>query len=202
MGNRRKLGMVLAASTALWSADRARSSRVSAPEERVFRAVNNLPDRLYLLVWPVMQMGSLAAVFVAATGTRRRVGVDEAVIVAAMGTAVWGGVKLIKPAIGRGRPIAHLADVEVRGRAQTGLGYPSGHAAVSLTLALVATRSSSLRRLAMLGSALTGASRLYVGAHLPLDVIGGAAVGWLVGSAAGSARPFRDDAATPNQSTA
>jgi membrane-associated phospholipid phosphatase len=38
--------------------------------------------------------------------------------------------------------------------------------------------------LALLGAAVTGASRMYVGAHLPLDIVGGAAVGWLVGTAA------------------
>lgn len=168
----------------VWSAWQAHRHDISSAEERVFRAVNEASDVLAPFVWPVMQLGSLPAVYVAATGRARRAGRDEAVAVAVVGTMVWGGVKLIKPFVGRGRPSDHLARVHVRGHAQTGLGYPSGHAAVSLTLALAATATTAERRLALLGAAVTGVSRMYVGAHLPLDIVGGAAVGWLVGTTA------------------
>jgi glycosyltransferase 2 family protein len=171
----------LAAGAVGWSARRAATGRVDPPEERVFRALNDAPDALYPFVWPVMQMGSLAAAFVAAEGVRRRRGLPDALVVAAVGTSVWGGIKLIKPSVGRGRPAAHLDEVHVRGQEQTGLGYPSGHAAVALTLALVAARSPGARAVALAGAAITGASRMYVGAHLPLDVIGGFGAGLLVG---------------------
>jgi undecaprenyl-diphosphatase len=171
----------IAAGAIAWSARRASSGRVDPPEERVFRAINDAPDALYPFAWPVMQMGSLASVFVAAELVRRQRGVPDGLAVAVIGTAVWGGVKLIKPSVGRGRPSAHLDGVHVRGQPQTGLGYPSGHAAVSLTLALVAARSPRARALALVGAAITGASRLYVGAHLPLDVAGGSGVGLLAG---------------------
>jgi len=164
-----------------WSARRAATGRVDVAEERVFRTFNVAPDGLYPVVWPVMQMGSLAAVFVTAEGVRRRRGLPDALVVAAVGTAVWGGIKLIKPSVGRGRPAAHLVGVHVRGQPQTGLGYPSGHAAVSLTLALIATRSPGVRAAALAGAAITGAGRMYVGAHLPLDVAGGYGAGLLVG---------------------
>ena len=168
----------------VWSARRARSHDVSVAEERVFRAFNNAPDRLAPLVWPMMQMGSLAAVYVAAAERYRREGRDEAIATAIIGTAVWGGVKLAKPFVGRGRPADHLEHVRVRGHRQSGLGYPSGHAAVALTLALSASSTARGRRVAVLGAAVTGASRMYVGAHLPLDIVGGAAAGWLIGALA------------------
>ena len=164
------------------SAVAARSPQVSVLEERIFRAVNDAPDPLHAAVWPVMQMGSLGAVVVAAASVRRRTHDPRAAaLVGIAGTAVWGGIKLVKPLVGRGRPAALLADVKVRGPAQTGLGYPSGHAAVSMTLACLATGSTPARNAALTAAFLTGLSRMYVGAHLPLDIAGGVAAGLLVG---------------------
>jgi undecaprenyl-diphosphatase len=183
MGRGRALGLGVAATGLLWSAGRARALTVSRAEERVFRVFNDAPGELVPLVWPIMQMGSLGAVFAAAEGERRRSGNERAATIAIVGTAVWGGVKLIKPLVGRGRPAAHLAVVHVRGQAQTGLGYPSGHAAVSLTLAMVASHSAGTLRLALAAAAVTSAARMYVGAHLPIDIIGGLCAGWMIGSA-------------------
>jgi undecaprenyl-diphosphatase len=99
---------------------------------------------------------------------------------------VWAGVKAIKPLVGRGRPACHLDGVSIRGQQQSGLGYPSGHAAVATTLAIVAASrlSPGARLVAAALAATTGGARIYVGAHLPLDVVGGAAVGVLAGRAA------------------
>ncbi|MDH3753722.1 MAG: phosphatase PAP2 family protein [Acidimicrobiia bacterium] len=176
---------VLTAAAFATAVRRARDHDVGSTEERIFRAVNAGPDTLYPPVWMLMQSGSLAAVFVTAAAVhRRRDPVVTATLVVA-GTAVWGGVKLVKPLIGRGRPQHHLGDVRVRGRAQTGLGFPSGHAAVATTLALIVTRPRSPARAAALATAVaTGVSRMYVGAHLPLDVIGGLAIGAAAGSTA------------------
>ena len=77
----------------------------------------------------------------------------------------------------------------VRGPAQGGLGYPSGHAAVSVALGILATSSTRARAIALSAAALTGLSRIYVGAHMPLDVLGGFAAGWLAGCSGSAARP-------------
>ena len=168
---------VLAASTAA-----ARTGRVSPLEERVFRAFNDAPDALHLAIWPVMQMGSLGAVFATAAGVHRRTRDPHlTAVVAVGGIAAWGGIKLVKPFVARGRPASLLDDVRVRGHAQSGLGYPSGHAAVSVTLALLAAPSPAAGAVSLAAAALTGLSRIYVGAHLPLDVVGGVAAGTLAG---------------------
>lgn len=182
MRGRQPLVTAAAATALVWSACSSRRRKVTSREERVFRRFNDAPDLLSPVLWPLMQTGSLAAVFVAAEVTRRLRGRDEALTVAVAGTAVWGGVKLIKPLVDRGRPAAHLDDVNVHGQQQRGLGYPSGHAAVSMTLALLTTRTGGARTAAIAVAAITGASRMYVGAHLPLDVVGGLAIGTLVGS--------------------
>jgi membrane-associated phospholipid phosphatase len=166
-----------------WSAGIARTGRVPPGEARVFRAVNGAPDALHPLLWPVMQAGSLGAVYATAATIGRRRGPAAAGLVAGVGTAVWGGVKLVKPAVGRGRPAAHLPEVHVRGAEQSGLGYPSGHAAVALTLALIGTRPGRWRTAGLAVAALTGTARVYVGAHLPLDVAGGYGIGLLAATA-------------------
>ena len=74
--------------------------------------------------------------------------------------------------------------MHLRGHHDNGLGFVSGHAAVAVAIAtLIAPYlDRRLRWVAVLVATLVGVSRLYVGAHLPFDVIGGAALGfgWFV----------------------
>jgi membrane-associated phospholipid phosphatase len=185
----RHVGTALAAAGIVGSARKARTHEVSPAEEQVFRAINDLPDEIHVPVWAVMQSGSLAGVFVVAGETLRRGRPRTAATTLVAGTAVWGGVKLVKPAIGRGRPAHHLAGVSVRGQDQTGLGYPSGHSAVALTVALAVTGASNpaIRAAAVGVAGVTGVARMYVGAHLPHDVVGGFGIGLLCGGAASGA---------------
>lgn len=181
---------LIAVGTLVWSAQRAQSRQVTETEERIFRAFNDRSDTLHPAAWLVMQSGSYAAVFVAAGSVWRTEGLRRAAGIVVLGTAVWGGVKMIKPSVGRGRPDAHLEGVSIRGAPQRGLGFPSGHAAVSMTLALVLTDPGHARRIALATAATTGATRMYVGAHLPLDVAGGFAIGLLTRSVGRVIRRF------------
>jgi glycosyltransferase 2 family protein len=117
----------------------------------------------------------------AAALTRRfRLAVD----LVAAGGAAWLLARLVKQLVERGRPPGLLGAVHVRGPAASGLGYVSGHAAVAVALATVASPylGRRARRVAWALAALVCLARLYVGAHLPLDVVGGAALGWAVGA--------------------
>ncbi|NNF54655.1 MAG: phosphatase PAP2 family protein [Acidimicrobiales bacterium] len=171
---------VLVAAALGWKASR---HSVSAREERIFRTFNDAHDALHLPAWVVMQSGSLAAVVVVSAELLKRGRKQTAAASLVAGIAVWSGVKIIKPIVGRGRPSACLADVTVRGSAQSGLGFPSGHAAVATTLALIATRGAGpmARSSAVMVAGVTGAARMYVGAHLPLDVVEGVTLGLLCG---------------------
>lgn len=168
-----------AAAAYLALARRAAELDVSPSEERLFRAMNGLTDRVHPPVWAVMQSGSLAAVGVVAAGVRARRGGRAALPVAVGGAAAWACAKVAKQFVGRGRPADHLAAVRVRGLPQHGLGFPSGHTAVVVALASLASHDApSPAQLALwLTAATTGTARVYVGAHLPLDVAGGAALG-------------------------
>lgn len=130
-------------------------------------------------LWVVMQAGSLAAVFLLGAAAVRWNTRRGPLPILVGGTAVWAGVKLLKVPVGRERPSAYLDRVRVRGAEQSGLGYPSGHAAVATLLAILATRPGPSRRLAHGVAGMTGLARIHVGAHLPLDVVGGLAIGTL-----------------------
>ncbi|HUL59931.1 MAG TPA: phosphatase PAP2 family protein [Anaeromyxobacteraceae bacterium] len=86
------------------------------------------------------------------------------------------------------RPLAVLGPHAVRVLASPlrQLSFPSGHSSAAAALATAAARARGLRRawpLAVLG-ALGGVSRVYVGAHWALDVLGGWVLGAMVAAAA------------------
>lgn len=165
---------------------------VGPRETAVFRAVNGLPDGLQVALWPVMQVGSLASplslgAVLAVTG-RRHLGVQ----LAASGTTAWVAAKAVKRACRRPRPDVLLRGTVIRGREASGLGYVSGHAAVATALASAAALRSPRLGVLLCGSVpVVGLARVHVGAHLPLDVVGGVAVGLLSDALVASSLPGR-----------
>jgi undecaprenyl-diphosphatase len=158
---------------------------VSRCEAAAFRAVNGLPTSLYPPAWAVMQLGTLGAAPAAAgvawlTGDRELAG-----RLLAGGTGAWALSKVFKQMVRRPRPAALIPGTRVRGREAAGLGYLSGHAGVAIALgAAVFPRLGKVGRAGTLSAAsLVGLTRIYVGAHLPLDVAGGAALGFVVEAA-------------------
>ncbi|MGH2755002.1 MAG: phosphatase PAP2 family protein [Actinomycetota bacterium] len=156
---------------------------VSGPEEDVFRAIQDLPDFLKPLFWPVMQFGNLVMAFVAtaiALVTRRwRLG--SAFLLLAAGKLYFG--RLVKEHVTRHRPDEILENVVLRDSFGGGLAFVSGHAVIAFGIATLAHPYLGRVGRIIVWSLAAGAGlgRIYVGAHLPLDVVGGAALGVALG---------------------
>jgi undecaprenyl-diphosphatase len=158
---------------------------VPSLEVSTFEAVNDAPSLPFAPVWVLMQMGNAVVVLVAAVAALVWRKPRLAAGLAAGGVLVYLGAKVIKDIIVRERPLGLLADVVVRGDPARGLGYVSGHAAVITVLAVVAAPYLGRRGRWIVYAVAVAVclTRMYVGAHLPLDVIGGAAFGVAIGAA-------------------
>lgn len=152
-----------------------------------FRTVNELPDWVEIVLWPLMQYGAMGAIPVVATITwflgRRRLAIVGA-LAALSGYAL---ARVAKSTVGRGRPTDYLDRVIEREDFAIGsLGYPSGHAVVAATITTIALHVLPVRlRILVIGVTLAVLfGRVYIGGHLALDMIGGAALGVALGAAA------------------
>lgn len=178
-----RLGLGTAAT--LVTALLARRERVGSCEVKAFRAVNGLPDSLYIPAWVIMQLGTLGAAPAAAGAALLAHDRELAGRMLAGGTGTWALSKLVKQMVRRPRPAALVSGTRRRGRDASGLGYLSGHAGVVVALgtAVFPRLSPSGRAVVVAAMPIVGLSRIYVGAHLPLDVAGGAALGLAVDAA-------------------
>lgn len=152
-------------------------------ESRVFHFINNWPESYY-------------QAFLVATISPESVWIPLAAVVATfllkMYRATWelaaatlAGYALVflgKEFIGRARPEDFVDNPLVR-IAETGNGFPSGHTMIVTVVALVLLpylpRFWRWLPLVLLVPVMA-LSRVYLGVHMPLDVVGGFAAGLLV----------------------
>lgn len=158
----------------------------SRAEEAGFRVFNGLPSLIYWPAWVVMQLGNLLAVpavaIIALLFRRYRLVIASLLV----GVGKWYSSRLLKDVFLRERPASVISDVVLRDAPTSGQAFVSGHAVIAIGLAVVvqAHVSPKWRVLVWAAALLVCAARVYVGAHLPLDVVGGAAAGWALGTAA------------------
>jgi undecaprenyl-diphosphatase len=89
---------------------------------------------------------------------------------------------LLKDVFDRERPNVRYAEPEPLMRAPSSNSFPSGHAATSFAAATVIAAAAPRLRVPLYAlAALIAWSRVYVGVHYPLDVIGGAVYGFALG---------------------
>ena len=165
-----------------------RDGTVSGFEESIFRAINDLPQALYPLLWPFQQAGAVlvgpvVALVALVLGYRRLAA--AALVVTVMKLVLE---RVVKAMVTRERPGTSIdPDIHMRGAVSaTGESFVSGHAVLIAALAGIVT--PYLRgRWKIVPWILVGlvlVARVYVGAHNPLDVVCGAALGVAIGGAA------------------
>jgi undecaprenyl-diphosphatase len=123
------------------------------------------------LVW-------LAAAAVVATKQRRpRILASTALAVA---LAALLADHVIKPMVGRERPFTRAPAVRVIGGRPDDASFPSGHATLAFAAAVVLAETGSAAWFFL--AAAIAYSRVYLGVHYPLDILGGAVLGLICGS--------------------
>jgi membrane-associated phospholipid phosphatase len=173
--------IVLIASLAVFAACAVvvADGRVGSAERAVFHAINGLPEWLYRPMLVAQYLGVLAMPLVVAAialALRRWRLAAALVLVVPLKLAAEKVPKLL---VERERPGTTVPDAILRGVPHGGLSFVSGHAIITFAiaglLALVLPRGWAI--VAFVLAALNAVARVYLGAHNPLDVVGGAAVG-------------------------
>jgi undecaprenyl-diphosphatase len=184
--NRDRAAVVAAGATFAAAASGA-AAGVSAVERKLFEGAYTPPAWTDTALWAPMQLGNAIAPLVVGAGAwlawrewRPAAGSIG------VGLSAWWLAKGVKVIVERGRPAAELPGVTLRRSAPVeGLGFVSGHTTVAFALATVLRpyQTRSWRSASSAAAATVAFARVHVGAHLPLDVVGGAALGTLLGSA-------------------
>ena len=160
-------------------------------DAELYRDVNEVPDALAAVLTPLSRAflagGITVTVLVAFAYVlvRNRSAFPVLIATAAAGVA-WLSANLAKAVADRPRPYEVIGHAVLRQQPAHGTSFPSSHTAVALATA-IALVPFVARPVAVVGIAyalLVGWSRIYVGVHYPLDVLGGAGIGIAIGGVA------------------
>jgi membrane-associated phospholipid phosphatase len=159
--------------------------RVGPAERAVFHAINGLPSWLYGPMLVAQYLGVLAMPLVVAAGAlvlRRWRLAAALVLVVPLKLAAERVPKLL---VERERPGTSVPDAILHGVPSAGLSFTSGHAIITFAIAglLVLVLPRRWGIVALVLASLNAVARVYLGAHNPLDVVGGAAIGLAVAAA-------------------
>jgi membrane-associated phospholipid phosphatase len=162
----------------------ADSNALSGLELSVFRYLNNLPIAFAYIFVALSFLGTYFAVFLAVTILiiLRRYHFAWQVFI--VGSLAWMSATLLKMLQIRDRPYRLLSNVHVYEHKDFTSGFPSAHAALAAAIGLTLFVKSPIliRWLLILAIILVGISRIVLGVHAPLDVIGGFGIGVIIAS--------------------
>jgi membrane-associated phospholipid phosphatase len=163
----------------------ARNGTVGPFERSIFEAINGLPDRLSPVMQGAQFLGVLAvgplAALIALVMRRYRLAV--AAVLVTIGKL--GAERIVWQVVQRQRPGVSEPNAIVRGGTPTnGLSFVSGHVVLVTGLAFVIAPylRGKWRLVPWVVVAFVGFARIYLGAHNPVDVLGGVALGLALGA--------------------
>lgn len=171
-------------------------------DTRIFFGINNLPhsdilDRFFLFFsfYPVLVWLFFGIIVIIYEERKEKEFLLRLIIALFLAGVLSSG--LIKPIIKRPRPdIRHGEKVVIVNEKPAVIfwnndyAFPSGHTAAAFAGAYILTKEELRKKtkskkisgwIFYLLAILTALSRIYLGKHYPLDVIGGAVMGWMMG---------------------
>lgn len=157
-----------------------RDGTVSDVEASLFHAINGLPDLLHWPMWVGQTLGLIGITLPLALGAAwwRRYRLAAALAATPLLKLLfeWWVVKAL---VERQRPGTSLTGAILRDAPESGLSFPSGHAIIAFAIAgLLAAYVDRPWGVGLyLLALLNGIARIYLGAHNPLDIVAGAALG-------------------------
>ena len=169
-------------------------------DRALYRDLNEVPGALASILTPLSRLflfGGLtfAAVLAVVYVLIRNRSVLPVLIAAAAAAIAFGAANVAKVVADRARPYEAVAHAVLRQQPAHGTSFPSSHTAIALAtaIALLPFIARPVAVVAIAYAVLVGWSRVYVGVHYPLDVLGGAGIGMAVGGLAllASARLLR-----------
>ena len=152
------------------------------------------PKWLDRIVWLATQVGNMLTAFLLA-GLFFVMNYPSLAVEVIFGTlTLWLQVEIIKVLTDRARPFLALQGTRIIGWQERGRSFPSGHTAQTFFLMTLLSHYFQLGiggTVAVYAVALlVGFTRIYVGAHYPRDVIGGAVLGSVWGVLAVLVDPY------------
>lgn len=179
-----KISLILLTALTLLIATSAFASYQQLPNWEIWLLVHiyHLPAQVTLPMYLLTQLGNICMVLVAAVIAWVLKRKSLAKLVLFNGFMAYVLAILIKEIVQRPRPALLLSEIVPRFDHSIGPGFPSGHTAVATVLALtlwpkVPTR---FRWLLVAWMGIVAFSRIYLGVHSPLDIVGGFCIGVIV----------------------
>ena len=154
----------------------------------LFRILNEVPAGVASVLTPLAHLFLPVGILVVVVITAGYVVVRNRGVLPVAAAAVAGGGALAlahaaKAITDRPRPYQVMADAVLRQQPAHGTSFPSSHTAVTVAvvIALLPFLPRALAPVVIGYAVLVGWSRVYLGVHYPLDILGGAGIGMAVG---------------------
>lgn len=158
----------------------SRKSKFARGEEEIFNAIYGLPDILLPFFLVITQLGNVFILFGLSIFYifRQQLHITLRLLLSGSLAYLLSGVA--KDLFGRPRPLELLDNLVTRDLMVRGPGFPSGHSAMATAIALTIGIHLPHKHKWVVPAIIVGVglSRIYLGVHAPLDVVGGIAIGW------------------------
>jgi len=162
----------------------ARHGQITGWELDTFKFFNHAADWVVAIFIAISFLGTVVALVLATAILMVLKRYGWAIKLFLAGGIAWATATFIKLLEIRARPYELLGDVHLAETKDFATGFPSAHAATAAAIALMLTvkDTKKISWLFFVAVLLVAISRMVVGMHAPLDVVGGIGIGMIVAS--------------------